>query len=57
MSLTVLDRIKAYKLIEIENDKKIKPLSDIPIFLYSQMVFGLIPNVNCYARFTPRQQS
>ena len=29
MSLTVLDKIKAYKLIEIENDKKIKPLSDI----------------------------
>ena len=25
MSLTVLDKIKAYKLIEIENDKKLNP--------------------------------
>ena len=29
MSLNVLDKIKAYKLVEIENDKKIKSLSDI----------------------------
>ena len=29
MSLTFLDKIKAYKLIEIENDKKVKSLSDI----------------------------
>ena len=24
MNLTVLDKIKAYKLVEIENDKKVK---------------------------------
>ena len=29
MSLTVLDKIKAYKLVEIEKDKKVKSLSDI----------------------------
>ena len=29
MNLTVLDKIKAYKLVEIENDKKVKSLSDI----------------------------
>ena len=26
MSLTVLDKIKAYKLVEIENDKKVRSL-------------------------------
>ena len=31
MSLTILDKIKAYKLVEIENDKKVKSLSDIEI--------------------------
>ena len=29
MSLSILDKIKAYKLVEIENDKKVKSLSDI----------------------------
>ena len=29
MSKTILDKIKAYKLVEIQNDKKIKSLSDI----------------------------
>ena len=29
MNQTVLDKIKAYKLVEIENDKKVKSLSDI----------------------------
>ena len=29
MSLTVLDKIKAYKLVEIENDKKVRSLFDI----------------------------
>ena len=29
MSLTVLDKIKAYKLVEIENDKKVRSLLDI----------------------------
>ena len=29
MSLTVLDKIKAYKLVEIEKDKKVRSLLDI----------------------------
>ena len=29
MSKSVLDKIKAYKLVEIQNDKKVKSLSDI----------------------------
>ena len=29
MNLTILDKIKAYKLVEIENDKKVKSLSNI----------------------------
>ena len=29
MNPTVLDKIKAYKLVEIENDKKVKSLSEI----------------------------
>ena len=29
MNPNVLDKIKAYKLVEIENDKKVKSLSDI----------------------------
>ena len=42
---------------QIKAEENLIAATEEDLFLYRQMVFGLIPNVNCYARFTPRQQS
>ena len=44
MSKSVLDKIKAYKLVEIQNDKKVKSLSDI------EMLAKAAPKVRSFSR-------